>query len=127
MMGRTVQLAPSILAADFCRLGEQVAAAESAGAERLHIDVMAGHFVPNISIGLPVVQSLRRVTKTPLETHLMITEPERYIEAFAKAGSDSIIVHQETCPHLHRTIQQIRGLGKKPGVALNPSTPARAL
>ena len=126
-MGRPVRIAPSILAADFCRLGEQVAAAEAAGADRLHIDVMDGQFVPNISIGLPVVRSLRQATRLPLEVHLMIVAPERFIGAFARDGSDTIIVHQETCPHLHGTIQQIRSLGKSPGVAINPATPTSLL
>src|ERR687896_1088929 len=110
-----VQFAPSVLAADFWRLGEQVKAAEEAGADRFHIDVMDGRFVPNISLGLPVVEAMRRGTALPLEMHLMIQEPERYVEAFIKAGADSVIVHQEATPHLHRTVQQIKQLSKKAG------------
>jgi ribulose-phosphate 3-epimerase len=122
-----IKLAPSILAADFARLGEQVREAEAAGADRLHIDVMGGHFVPNISIGVPVVQSLRAVTSLPLETHLMIEHPDRYLEAFAAAGSDTLIVHYEGNANLHRTVQEIRRLGKRAGVAINPATPAAVL
>jgi ribulose-phosphate 3-epimerase len=118
-----VKVAPSVLAADFWRLGEQVKAAEEAGADRFHIDVMDGRFVPNISLGLPIVEAMRRGTSLPLEMHLMIQEPERYVEAFIKAGADIVIVHQEATPHLHRTIQLIKSHEKKAGVGLNPSTP----
>ncbi len=120
----TIGLVPSILSADFTRLGEQVREAEAAGAQRIQIDVMDGHFVPNITMGPMVVEAVRRSTGLTLEAHLMITNPERYIEDFAKAGVDVIIVHQEVCPHLHRVIQQIKMAGKQAGVALNPSTPA---
>jgi ribulose-phosphate 3-epimerase len=117
------RIAPSILSADFGRLAEEVAACEAGGADLIHVDVMDGRFVPNITIGPLVVEAVRRATKLPLDVHLMIVEPERYLEDFAKAGADSITVHAEACPHLHRTVQQIRGLGKRAGVALNPSTP----
>jgi ribulose-phosphate 3-epimerase len=118
-----VVIVPSILSADVTRLGEQVREAEVAGADRLQIDVMDGRFVPNITFGPLVVEGVRRVTRLMLEAHLMIVEPERYVEAFAQAGADLIIVHQEVSPHLHRTVQQIKHLGKKAGVAINPSTP----
>lgn len=122
-----VGLVPSILSADFTQLGEQVRAVEAAGAQRIQIDVMDGHFVPNITMGPIVVEAVRRCTHLPLEAHLMITHPERYIEQFAQAGADVIIVHQEVCPHLHRVIQQIKNCGKQVGVALNPSTPVSLL
>lgn len=117
-----IKLAPSILSADFARLGEQVAEATKAGADYIHIDVMDGHFVPNITIGAPVVASLRSWTHLPLDVHLMIEQPERYISHFADSGADIITVHVEACPHLHRTIQVIKELGVKAGVALNPAS-----
>ena len=114
---------PSILSADFTRLGEQVAEAQAGGADRLQIDVMDGRFVPNITVGPLVVEAVRRATTLPLEAHLMIVEPERYVADFAQAGADLIIVHQEVSPHLHRTVEQIKRLGKRAGVAINPATP----
>jgi ribulose-phosphate 3-epimerase len=117
-------IAPSILSADFARLGEEIAACENAGADWIHVDVMDGHFVPNMTLGPLVVEACRRSTKLPLDVHLMIEKPENLIEAFAEAGASRITVHVETCPHLHRTIQQIQSLGVKAGVTLNPSTPA---
>lgn len=122
-----VKLAPSILAADFARLGEQVAEAEQAGADRIHVDVMDGHFVPNLSMGAPIVQSLRRVTRLPLEIHLMISDPDFFLDEFVEAGSDSFLVHWEGNANLHRTIQRIKALGKRAGVAINPATPAAVL
>src|SRR5262249_37450075 len=116
-------VAPSILSADFARLGEEVAAVEAAGADWLHVDVMDGRFVPNITIGPLVVKALRRVSKIPLDVHLMIVEPERYVDAFAEAGADTITIHVEACVHLHRTLSYIRSLGKRAGVTMNPSTP----
>ncbi|MGC2323908.1 MAG: ribulose-phosphate 3-epimerase [Terriglobales bacterium] len=123
----SVKLAPSILAADFARLGDQVAEAERAGANRIHVDVMDGHFVPNLSMGAPVVQSLRRVTRLPLETHLMISDPDFFLEEFVEAGSDSFLVHWEGNNNLHRTVWRIKDLGKRAGVVINPATPAAVL
>ena len=120
-------LAPSILSADFARLGEQVREVEAGGAALIHVDVMDGHFVPNITIGPVVAAAVRNVTDLPLDCHLMIEEPERYLEAFAKAGAEMISVHVEVSPHLHRTVEVIKELGVKPGVALNPSTPLSAV
>lgn len=117
------KLAPSILSCDFSRLGDEVKALEKAGVDMLHVDVMDGMFVPNISIGVPVVQSLRKVTKLPLDVHLMVHEPLRYVEAFAAAGADIITVHVEACTHLDRTLKAIKAAGKQAGVALNPATP----
>ena len=127
MQTHIVKLAPSILAADFARLGEQVAEAERSGADRIHVDVMDGHFVPNIAIGAPIVQSLRRVTRLPLETHLMISNPDNFLDEFAEAGSTSFLVHWEGNNNLHRTVQRIKALGKGAGVAINPATPAGLL
>jgi len=124
---RRVLIAPSILSADFSRLGDQVREADQAGADAIHIDVMDGHFVPNITVGPLVVRAVRRVTELPLEVHLMIEEPERYIADFCEAGGDLVIVHVETCPHLDRTLHQIREEGVRVGVTLNPSTPVLAL
>jgi ribulose-phosphate 3-epimerase len=115
-------IAPSILSADFCRLGEELRALEAAGADWAHVDVMDGRFVPNLTLGPPIVAALRGATKLPLDVHLMMVEPERYVDAFASAGADIISVHAEACVHLHRTLNHIRGLGKKAGVVLNPSS-----
>ncbi|MFC4712491.1 ribulose-phosphate 3-epimerase [Planococcus dechangensis] len=122
-----IKIAPSILAADFAKLGQEVQEVEKAGADWIHIDVMDGHFVPNITMGPIVVDALRPLTKLPLDVHLMIENPDRYIEDFAKAGADYITVHVEACPHLHRTIQLIRSFGVKPGVVLNPHTPVETI
>ncbi len=124
---KTRKIAPSILSADFARLGEQIALVDKAGADVIHVDVMDGHFVPNITIGPLIVSAIRPVTDLPLDVHLMIENPDRYIEAFAGAGADYITVHVEACPHLHRSLQAIRELGVKAGVALNPHTPASAI
>lgn len=127
IMRQSLRIAPSILAADFARLGEAVAAAEAAGVEQIHIDVMDGHFVPNISMGPVVVKSLRRVTDLPIDVHLMITEPERYLEAFADAGANALTAHVEATPHIHRVLQQTHSLGLRAGVTLNPGTSVTTL
>jgi ribulose-phosphate 3-epimerase len=123
----SILIAPSLLSADFAALGDAVAAAERGGADLIHVDVMDGHFVPNITVGPPVVRAIKRVATVLLDVHLMIEEPDRYIEAFADAGASMISVHAEVLPHLHRTLHVIKGLGLKAGVALNPSTPVVAL
>ena len=121
------KIAPSILSADFCRLGEEIHAVEDAGVELIHVDVMDGHFVPNITIGSPVVASIKKTARIPLDVHLMIEAPDRHIQSFADAGSDIITVHAEATVHLHRTVHLIRKLGAKAGVALNPATPLGAI
>jgi len=127
MSERRTLIAPSILACDFARLGDEILAVENAGADYIHVDVMDGHFVPNITIGPLVVAAAQTASKLPLDVHLMIESPERYIDAFAKAGASTISVHVETCPHLHRTLAQIRETGARASVALNPATPPAAL
>ena len=122
-----VQIAPSILAADFARLADNIAVVERAGADLVHVDVMDGHFVPNITIGVPVVKALKKATGLPLDVHLMISDPDRYIEAFVDAGASMLTVHVEVLPHLHRTLSRIRELGAKAGVAINPGTPISAI
>ena len=127
MKTRPLLIAPSILAADFARLGEEVRAIDAAGADYIHIDVMDGHFVPNISFGTPIMDAIRGVTKKPFDVHLMIAPVDPYLESFARAGADIITVHAEAGPHLDRTLQAIRAMGKKAGVSLNPATPASVL
>ena len=127
MQNATIKLAPSILAADFARLGEQVEEAEKAGADRIHVDVMDGHFVPNLSMGAPIVKSLRRVTGLPFEIHLMISNPDLFLDEFVEAGSDTFLVHWEGNNNLNRTVCRIRELGKRAGVVINPATPPNVL
>jgi ribulose-phosphate 3-epimerase len=122
-----IKLAPSILSADFAALGDAIAAAERGGADLIHVDVMDGHFVPNITIGPPVVRSIKRIARVPLDVHLMIMDPDRYLEAFVEAGAAMLSVHVEVLPHLHRTVHAIKALGAKAGVVLNPATPVASL
>ena len=124
---QAIRLAPSILAADFANLGAEIAAVARGGADQVHVDVMDGHFVPNLTIGVPVVKSLRKATTLPLDVHLMIMDPDRYIEPFIDAGANMVSVHVEVLPHLHRTVSQIKMLGAKAGVVLNPSTPVTSI
>lgn len=126
-MPKTIKIAPSILSADFARLGEQVKEAEAAGADYIHIDVMDGHFVPNITVGPLVVRALRRITSLPLDVHLMIERPEQFVDEFSRAGADIITVHWEASPHIHRVLVKIRESGKKAGVSINPATPVWVL
>ena len=122
-----IEIAPSILAADFSRLGEQIRAVQKGGASMIHVDVMDGHFVPNLTVGIPVVKSLRKATDLVLDCHLMIENADRYVTEFVEAGADMVSVHQEACPHLHRTLTVIRTAGGSPGVVLNPATPVQTL
>ena len=126
-MAQPMLIAPSILSADFARLADEVAAVERAGADLLHVDVMDGHFVPNLTVGPPIVEALKKVTKLPLDVHLMITNADAFIQEFAEAGADYLTVHVEACPHLHRTVQSIKERGVKAGVTLNPATPIASL
>src|ERR1700722_12696774 len=127
MKHASIEIAPSILASNFARLGEEIRAVEEGGADVIHVDVMDGHFFPNISIGLPVVESLRKATRLPLDVHLMIDRPEEYIEDFIRAGADRVLVHQEATAHLDRALAMIRELGAEAGVAINPATPVAML
>jgi ribulose-phosphate 3-epimerase len=126
-MNKTVKIAPSILSADFAHLAKQVEEAEAAGADYIHVDVMDGHFVPNITVGPLVVKALRRVTSLPLDVHLMVEKPEQFLEEFSNAGADIITVHWEACPHIHRSLEKIKRMGKKAGVSINPATPVWVL